>query len=181
QECAYVICNSSNNEKEGNKMKNHNEEKFALENAAVEIFSNLFNINHKDQYELVERRESPDFVLRDLKGELLGLEVAHLFYDPEEAKMLLGRSDNKMHGTDKFDDLLNAFNRLLKQKETKILKYESTYPTSLVIRNASPIFGMSDLLRDKELIYKPSIYKNVWCVSRDGNYNDWLMKDILMV
>ena len=161
-------------------MKNHNEEKFALENAAVDIFLNLFNINHKDRYELVERQESPDFVLKGSKGELLGLEVAHLIYDPEESKMLLGRSDNKMHELEKFDDLVNALNSLLKQKEKKILKYESTYPTSLVIRNASPIFGMSDLLRDKELIYKPSIYKNVWFVSKDGNYNDWLMKDNLM-
>lgn len=95
-------------------MKNHNEEKSALENAAVDIFLKLFNINHKDQYELVERRESPDFVLKSSKGELLGLEVAHLFYDPEEAKMLLGRSANKMHGIEIFNDLLSAFNSLLK-------------------------------------------------------------------
>ncbi|WP_044479542.1 hypothetical protein [Paenibacillus antibioticophila] len=160
-------------------MKNHNDEKFALENAAIDIFLNLLNIHHQDQYELVERRESPDFVLKSQNGELLGIEVAHLFCDPEEAKMLLGRSNNKMHGIEEFSDLLNVLNSLLKQKETKVLKYESTYPTSLVIRNGSPIFGMSDLLRDKERIYRPSIYKNVWFVSKDGNYNDWLMKDIL--
>lgn len=90
-------------------MKNHNGEKFALENATVDIFLNLFNFNHKDQYILVERRESPDFILKGLNGELLGLEVAHLFYDSEEAKMLLGRSDNKVHGIEKFDDLVNTF------------------------------------------------------------------------
>lgn len=104
--------------------------------------------------------------MKSQNGELLGIEVAHLFCDPEEAKMLLGRSNNKMHGIEEFSDL---------QKQ----KYESTYPTSLVIRNGSPIFGMSDLFRDKERIYRPSIYKNVWFVSKDGNYNDWLMKDIL--
>lgn len=37
-------------------MKNHSDEKFALENAAIDIFLNLLNINHQDQYELVERR-----------------------------------------------------------------------------------------------------------------------------
>lgn len=160
-------------------MKNHNDEKFALENAAVDIFINLYNCNHSEQYELVERRESPDFVIRNLEGELLGIEVAHLFYDHEEAKMLLGRSDKKLHGPETNNDLINTMNNLLKQKEKKVLKYESIYPISLVIRNASPIFGMSDFLRDKELIYKPSKYISVWFVSKDGNYNDWLMKDFL--
>ncbi|PPQ49029.1 hypothetical protein C5G87_10580 [Paenibacillus peoriae] len=162
-------------------MKNHNEEKFALENAAIEIFINLHNCNHNGQYELIERRESPDFVLRNSEGELLGIEVAHLFYDFEEAKMLLGRSSNNTHGLEMNNELINILNNLLKQKEKKVLKYEGIYPIALVIRNASPIFGMSDFIRDKELIYKPIIYKSVWFVSKDGNYNDWLMKDILKI
>ncbi|OKP88503.1 hypothetical protein A3844_07315 [Paenibacillus helianthi] len=162
-------------------MKNHSDEKYALENAALGIFLNLFNLNHKDQLKLVEKRESPDFVLENLKGELLGLEVAHLFYDSEEAKMILGRSNNDLHGIEIYENFISALNHLLKQKEKKILKYENTYPTALLIRNASPIFGMSCLLRNKNLIYKPRVYNNVWFVSKDGNYNDWLMTDILKV
>lgn len=162
-------------------MGKHNDEKIALENSTINIFLNLFNTNHQEQYELYERRESPDFVLKSLTGELLGLEVAHLFYDPEEAMMLLGRSNKKSHGIEMLDGLLYELNRLLKQKEIKVLKYTSIYPTSLVIRNASPIFGMSDLLKEKKKIIKVNNYENVWFVSRDGNNNEWLMKDILTV
>lgn len=162
-------------------MKNHNDEKYALEEAAVSIFISLYNLNHKDQLEIVERRECPDFVIKNMKGNLIGLEVAHLFYDSEEAKMLLGRSTKEIHGTENTEDYIETLNGLLKQKEKKIIKYETTYPTTLLIRNASPIFGMSCFLREKTMIYKPSKYNQVWFVSKDGNYNDWLMKDLLTV
>ncbi|MFC5406453.1 hypothetical protein [Cohnella soli] len=148
-------------------MNNHNEEKYALENAAAEIFLKLYNINHLDQFEIVERRESPDFVLKNKNGDLLGLEIAHLFYDSEEAKMLLGRSNNRTHGIETFDKFLDNLNNLLRHKETKKSIYESSYPTSLVIRNTSPLFGMSDVLRAKDLIYKPTGYKSVWFISKD--------------
>ncbi|AUS27804.1 MULTISPECIES: hypothetical protein [Paenibacillus] len=65
------------------------------------------------------------------------------------------------------NELINTLNKLLKLKERKVLKYESICPTALVIRNASPIFGMSDFIRDKELIYKASVYKSVWFISKD--------------
>lgn len=43
-------------------MNNHNDEKYALEEAAVSIYINLYNLNHKDKLEIAERRECPDFV-----------------------------------------------------------------------------------------------------------------------
>ncbi|EHB68481.1 MULTISPECIES: hypothetical protein [Paenibacillus] len=162
-------------------MNNHNDEKYALEEAAVSIYMNLYNLNHKDKLEIAERRECPDFVLKNEKGDFMGLEVAHLFYNSEEAKMILGRSTNEIHGLENSKDYIETLNGLLKQKEKKILKYETIYPITLLIRNASPIFGMSCFLREKNLIYKPSKYTNVWFVSKDGNYNDWLMKDLLTV
>lgn len=143
-------------------MNNHNDEKYALEEAAVSIYINLYNLNHKDKLEIAERRECPDFVLKNEKGEL-------------------GRSTNEIHGLENSKDYIETLNGLLKQKEKKILKYETIYPITLLIRNASSIFGMSCFLREKDLIYKPSKYTNIWFVSKDGNYNDWLMKDLLTV
>ncbi|GIP02624.1 hypothetical protein J28TS4_10310 [Paenibacillus lautus] len=45
-------------------MKNHNDEKYALEEAAVNIFVDLYNFNRKDHIEVAERRECPDYINR---------------------------------------------------------------------------------------------------------------------
>lgn len=162
-------------------MKNHNDEKSALEEAAVNIFVDLYNFNRKDYIEVAERRECPDYIIKNIEGDFMGLEVTHLFYDSEEAKMRLGRSTKEMHGLENSTNIIGTLNELLKQKEKKIDKYNAPFPTALLIRNASPVFGMSCFLSNKRAIYKPGKYTHVWFVSKDGNYNDWVMKDLLTV
>lgn len=86
-------------------MKNHDDEKSALEEAAVGIFVDLYNLNREDHLEVIERRERPDYILKSIKDGLVALEVTHLFYDADEAKMLFGRSAEEMHGLEKFSKL----------------------------------------------------------------------------
>jgi len=116
-------------------MKNHNDEKFALEEAAVNIFVDLYNFNRNDHLEVAERRECPDYILRNIEGNFIGLEVTHLFYNPEEAKMRLGRSTKEMHGLENSTNIIETLNELLKQKEKKIDKYNAPFPIELLIRN----------------------------------------------
>lgn len=160
-------------------MKNHDEKKIALEEAAVSIFLNLYNLNRSDHLEILEKRERPDYLLKDINHNPLGLEVTHLFYDSDEARTMLNRSEPKRDKPQNSEGHIEVINKLLKQKEKKLEQYDTDYPISLLVRNASAIFGMSSFLTYKHMIYKPKNYTHVWLVSKDGNYNDWLFKDIL--
>ncbi|WP_168123025.1 hypothetical protein [Paenibacillus sp. HB172176] len=160
-------------------MNSHNREKYALEEAALQLFLDLYHANHSSRYTCVERRESPDFVLRDDKGESVGAEVAHLFYNAEEARMLLGRSTKKYLALQKIEDLINVLNELMRHKEAKREKYESSYPNILLIRNTSPIWGISDVLRMKGFIQPTAAFERIWFISRDGSYKQWVMKNLL--
>lgn len=160
-------------------MRNHNDEKSALEEAAIRIFIDIYNFNRKDDLKVIEKQECPDYILKNIKDEFTGIEVTHLFYDSEEAKMLLGRSDREFHGLESSTHHIKTLNELLKQKDKKIDKYDVVYPVALLVRNASPVYGMSDFLKYKNEIYKPEKYSHIWFVSKDGNNNEWLLKDLL--
>jgi hypothetical protein len=155
-----------------------NQEKHALERAAVKIFIRLYNCNQPVKLRLLYQRERPDAVLQDSLHRKLGAEITHLFYDAEEAKMLLGRSNVNVQGQESLEILLHELNARIKRKEIKIDSYSTDYPIMLIIRNASAIFGMSDILKCKHLIHKPvGKYTNIWFISRDSS-DEWLMKDL---
>lgn len=161
-------------------MKNHNEEKAALEAAAIGIFLNIYNLNHPEPLSIWRRQERPDFVLMDTHHHQIGMEVTHLFYDHLEARRVLGRLNPNTHGEENFEGFMQVLNERLHQKEEKFRKYNQSYPVALLIRNASPLFGMSDVLKHKNLVYKPSGMLNVWFLSKDGA-DEWVMKDLLDV
>ncbi|TDF98822.1 hypothetical protein [Paenibacillus piri] len=159
-------------------MAQDNQEKRALERTAVTIFIRLYNQNHDNKLRLLYQRERPDAVLQDARQRMIGMEITHLFYDSEEAKMLLGRSHANIHSLEVVEMLIKELNKRIRTKEAKIDQYESSYPIALLIRNASSAFGMSDILRAKELICKPQgKFTHIWFVSRDGS-EEWLMKDL---
>lgn len=69
-------------------MNVHETEKRALEKGAVVWFLRHYNaLTHKD-YRLVCQQERPDAIVEASDKSALGLEIAHLFYDSEEARML---------------------------------------------------------------------------------------------
>ncbi|MCS7462230.1 hypothetical protein N0M98_18990 [Paenibacillus doosanensis] len=159
-------------------MTTNNQEKRDLERAAVKIWIDIYNRNHDNKLRLLYQRERPDAVIQDSRQRLMGVEITHLFYDSEEAKMLLGRSQTNTHSNEVVEMLVKELNNRIRIKESKIDTYASDYPISLLIRNASPAFGMSDILAVKHLIYKPrGKFVQVWFLSRDGN-NEWLSLDL---
>ncbi|OPA77432.1 hypothetical protein BVG16_13315 [Paenibacillus selenitireducens] len=158
-------------------MRNHNDEKAALEAAAIGIFLNIYNLNHPQPLSIWKRQERPDYVLTDGRHHRIGVEVTHLFYDHLEARRVLGRLNPNNHGEESFEEFAQVLNDLLQQKEKKFKKYNQSYPVSLLVRNVSPLFGMSDVLKHKDLYYKPSGMMNVWFLSKDG-IDEWLLKDL---
>ncbi|MFE5319008.1 hypothetical protein ACFQ88_09895 [Paenibacillus sp. NPDC056579] len=155
-----------------------NYEKRDLERAAVTILIALYNRNHSTKLRLLYQQDKPDAVLQDSNHRKLGVEITHLFYDSEEAKMLLGRSRENVHTEEVIELLIKELNNRIIKKEAKINTYSTQYPVSLIIRNASLAFGMSDILSVKHLIYKPQgKFVNVWFLSRDGT-DEWLLIDL---
>ncbi|MCD1262033.1 hypothetical protein B5M42_024950 [Paenibacillus athensensis] len=162
-------------------MNRHDEEKKAMELAAVDIFLELHNLNYKRQMELLHMQERPDAVLRDTSGGLLGMEVTHLFYDNEEARQLMGNSRQVLPGSEQLEHFVQEINRRIRIKEEKLRDYSHDYPCALLIRNVSTMYGMSDVLRKKQLLHKPGgHFTHVWLLSRDFT-PDWLLKNLYEV
>jgi hypothetical protein len=159
-------------------MKRHNEEKKGLEWDAVHLFIDLYNANHETKYRLLYLQEKPDAVLEDRQRKKQGMEITHLFYNSAEAKRVLGRPEEVPSGFMILDHLIFELNELIKTKEHKKSNYSQDYPISLLIRNASPIYGMSDILGIKHKIYKPNeVFQDIWFLSRDGT-DDWLLYNL---
>ncbi|WP_133257484.1 hypothetical protein [Paenibacillus montanisoli] len=159
-------------------MSEHNSEKYLLENAAVNIFIQIYNQNYKDQLTIQVRQERPDVILAHAGQEFSGLEITHLFYDSQQAKVLLGRSEDDFDRIETMDKSIDTLNELIKKKERIYRDLGLSHDLSLLIRNASPIYGMTDFLKHKECIYKSYVFTNIWFLSRDGD-GEWLLTDLL--
>ena len=148
-------------------------EKLRLEKAAIELFVRCFKKAHGKEYKLIQQQERPDAILEDEDGNRMGLEVTHLFHDELEVKMLLGRSEQQIHGLENFEDHIIMLSSLLEKKGRTGLCYTSEYPCSLLIRNASPIWTSEDFEGYISRIKAPeSLYENVWLLTTD-RYSTW--------
>ena len=75
-------------------------EKQNLELAACTYFIDSYNTIHRTSFQLIAHQDKPDCLLQDVvTGEQVGVEVTHLYYDTEEAKMVLGRLPKQSHGS----------------------------------------------------------------------------------
>jgi hypothetical protein len=148
-------------------------EKRALEQSAIELFIYLMNEHYDINYRLVQMQDKPDALLEDSKGNQMGIEITHLFYDADEARLLMGRLNHRLEGDMFLEKLIMELNKLIIRKEEKIKNYHQGYDLSLLIRNASPIYTMRDFLKARALIKKPKgLFKQVWFLSFNEN-NEW--------
>lgn len=151
----------------------HDNEKLALERAAIREFIRLFNLRHSVKLRLLYQHDRPDAVLQTSRGDKLGVEITHLFYDAAEAKALLGRPDGSLSGPVTLAHLIAQLNELIKRKESKKMAYDPAYPISLLIRNASPTFRLSEIWAARDHIRKPNdSFIDTWFLTRDGT-PDW--------
>ncbi|MBP1965048.1 hypothetical protein [Paenibacillus aceris] len=156
-------------------MNKHEDEKKALEQAAIDIFLELYNVNNEVALQMVRQQEKPDALLEDADGGRIGLEVTHLFYDTEEARLMMSRSELTKPGAEVLETFIKVINNRIVSKELKFQDYSHDYPCMLLIRNVSLLFGMSDVLSLKHKLVPPSgLFTQVWLLSRDFT-PDWLL------
>ncbi|MDF2924901.1 MAG: hypothetical protein K0R57_3815 [Paenibacillaceae bacterium] len=159
--------------------------KRAWEREAIRLFISLYNGLGKDYgYRLLFQQEKPDAVLEE-RGALrrkLGVEITHLFYSQQEAMRVFGHQTPPVpvQGEENFDHLLQELNLLIRKKIGKRRSYSMSYPIALLIRNASPGYGMSDFLarRSEILLPEDGSFTHIWFVSRDGDFQ-WKLVELI--
>ncbi|WP_052487315.1 hypothetical protein [Gordoniibacillus kamchatkensis] len=156
----------------------HIREKKALERAAIRTFLQLYNERFEPKFRLLYQQEKPDAVLENRQRGQLGLEITHLFYDAHEAKRTLGRTDEPRREPETIETWLAELNERIRTKEEKFAGYSHKYPLSLLIRNASPEFGLAAVGQWRERIVKPrELFERIWFLSRDGG-PDWHLLEL---
>ena len=153
-------------------------EKQDLELAACTYSIASYNAIHQANLELVQHRDKPDCVLRDaVTGELVGVEVTHLYYDATEAKMVLGRLSKQLHGVMTISQLIEKLNADMAEKISRAAKYDFEGKLVLLIRVASPIFDKQDFEMYEDEIDVPELntFAEIWLLfwgQATGTYSD---------
>lgn len=142
-------------------------EKENLEKAACEQFLKAYNQTYGCSFKTELHSDKPDFIVKDtINGQSIGIEIAHLFHDQQEAKLLLGR-DNGLHDSIAISDDITSLNELINQKCNKALNYDYGGSLHLVIRIASPIWDKANFEKEVENIVIPACkYVCVWLIFR---------------
>lgn len=140
------------------------DEKWLLEQTAAEYFVAALNDLYATSFQILEHSDKPDIVIGDSNtGRKIGIEVTHLFYNSEEAKALLGKSDNSPNGLEDIRSFIDRLNQLLHQKAQKAKGYNHRSELALLIRVVSPVFSKDYFDRFERLIKVPQPeYKHIW-------------------
>lgn len=142
-------------------LKNLNS-KQKLEYYAVKEFLEVYKTQRHICTKIIELSDNPDVKIL-LNNKIIGIEVAHAFYDTEEAKMLLGQKykNYSFHEIMPDDDFVKPIQKILHKKSTKNYGKD----TWLVIRSASPIFSADTLeLYSKNLLIPENHFDQIWIV-----------------
>ncbi len=152
-------------------MYEHNLEKRRIEHEAIKLFIALVNARSEGQVRLLYQRERPDAVLENTRNRTkLGVEITHLFYNENEARQMFGRSVQQDNGPGSFAILLDELNNRIARKEAKFTHVKLDYPISLLIRNASSLYGLTHFIANAEQIARSRhIFQDIWLLTRDGN------------
>jgi len=150
-------------------------EKERLERKALAYFLRLYNRKFGTKYRILEKRERPDFAVKDkITGNIIGVEISHIFHDKKEAMMMLGRDLSHIHGIITAQDHVDVLIRVLKKKALKVRAYPFDEPIILVLRDFSKIFDATTLFDPRlGLITPSSQYMEIWYLSRSRPVKKW--------
>lgn len=109
----------------------------------IEMFLRYYNEQHKSDYTILQKRERPDYFIKDSKGNILGVELSSVYKDdkvvgsehkPEHVGN--GLSDIAYDSNTHQDIRNHYFKRIfgkINDKRTKVKsgKYDTTYPIIL--------------------------------------------------
>lgn len=157
------------------------DEKWLLEESAALALVEILNIQQGTSYEILKHEDRPDFVIENqADGMRLGVEVTHLFYDSEEARLILGRSREQDHPPEYMEEYIRRLNALLQQKSEKAKGYSHDYPLALLIRVVSPLFHIYDFKTYASRIVVPSSdFRIIWLLFYDFHVHRWTILEQL--
>ena len=154
------------------------DERERLELAACNCFLDSYNTRHQTNFQIVDHRDKPDFLVQNSHtSETLGIEVMHLYHDSKEAQMVLGRRPNELHGVMTISGLIAKLNSDLSEKVERAAKYDFNGKMVLLVRVTSPIFDRQDfdMFEDEIGVPSPNNFVEIWLLFRNqatGTYSD---------
>jgi hypothetical protein len=151
------------------------DEKWLIEESAALALVELLNLQQGMKYEIVQHSDRPDMIIENqLDGSRLGVEVTHLFYDSDEARFILGRSQERFHSPEHIEEYISRLNALLQQKSEKAKGYNHEYPLALLIRVVSPLFHMLNYdTYESRIVVPTSDFKIIWLLFYDFLERRW--------
>ncbi|OLN33455.1 hypothetical protein [Desulfosporosinus metallidurans] len=157
------------------------DEKWLIEESAALALVETLNLQQGTNYEILKHADRPDIVIENkLDGTLLGVEVTHLFYDSEEARLVFGRSREQGHPPEYIEEYIRRLNALLQQKSEKAKGYNHEYPLALLIRVVSPVFHMYDFKAyASRIVVPPSDFQIIWLLFYDFRKRRWTLLEQL--
>ncbi|MDP4161114.1 MAG: hypothetical protein Q8911_15370 [Bacillota bacterium] len=156
-------------------------EKWLIEEGAALALVETLNLQQGTNYEILKHGDRPDIVIENkLDGTRLGVEVTHLFYDAEEARLVFGRSRKQDHPPEYIEEYIRRLNALLQQKSEKAKGYNHEYPLALLVRVVSPVFHMYDFKAyASRIVVPPSDFKIIWLLFYDFKKRRWTLLEQL--
>ncbi|MHB8073765.1 hypothetical protein [Desulfosporosinus fructosivorans] len=153
------------------------DEKWLIEESAALALVEILNLQTGVKYQIFKHADRPDIVIENkFDGTRLGVEVTHLFYDADEARFILGRSQEYVHPPEYIEEYIQRLNALLQQKSEKAKGYDHEYPLALLIRVVSPLFHMLNFDEYKSRIIVPtSDFKVIWLLFYDFLERRWTL------
>ena len=150
-------------------------EKQELERAAIKYFVSSYNKAYRGKLVIEKRQECPDFILSNGNKGQIGAEVTNLFYDLQEAKLLLGRSETDSHPGMCSTELISRLNKILEKKNNDAIKYHYLGELILIIMVASPIFGCKTIHMYKADVVIPrnNIFSEIWLLFYNYQKQRW--------
>lgn len=153
-------------------------EKTELEEAACNYFIDAYNQRRGTAFKIKQHRDKPDFVVEDpVSGQVVGIEITHLYYDPEDAKMLLGRSNKKLHephGPMNDTDWIDTLSTRLQEKDLAGREYNFEHRMFLVVRVAPSPFDKSTLqMYEDDIVIPPSAFDEIWLLLYASSRQAW--------
>ena len=157
------------------------DEKWLIEESAALALVEILNFQQGTSYEIFMHADRPDIVIENqLDGTRLGVEVTHLFYDSEEARLIFGRSHEQSHPPEYIEEYIRRLNALLQQKSVKAKGYNHEYPLALLIRVVSPLFHKGDFQAyASRIVVPPSDFQIIWLLFYDFLEQRWTLLEQL--
>lgn len=157
-------------------MNDNQVEKWLLEEGAAFDLVEALNLEYGFSFVIVEHEDRPDIVIEDQSsGMRIGVEVTHLFYDSDEARMIFGRSLSNERPSENIEECIRRLNALLLQKAEKARGYDHKAPLALLVRVVSQVFRREDFpIYNAKIIVPESDFRYIWLLFYDFNLKRWL-------